>query len=138
MKKLIIGVLIVIAVFFGFALVRQQMSSAVSPVGGDLIIVNDSTDAVSSEYTSDGQVVAQVLQPGEQTTGGKGLIRIFTAKKSGVYEIQYPYPRLAGKPGTIALSTILQAVKSERTGDNLYTKTGMIEDVLVSYEEVQE
>src|SRR5579872_3657272 len=58
--------------------------------GGDLVIINNTSETASSAFTSNGKIVAKVVKPGEKTTGGRGLIRIFIAKKSGGYEIQYP------------------------------------------------
>ena len=138
-KRVIIGGLIV-ALIIGVGLVFMRKKSFI--IGGsttqaaDLIIVNDTSDTVSSEYKRNEKTIDHVINPGEKVTGGMGLIRIFTAKKSGVYEVQYPYPRPAGKPGTVALSAIIQAARAESTTDNLYTKKGLIDDVAVSYEEV--
>jgi len=138
-KRILVGAIIV-ALIIGVGIVFMRKKSPIIGVltaqAADLIIVNDTSDTVSSEYKHNGKAVDHVIKPGEKVTGGMGLIRIFTAKKSGVYEIQYPYPRPAGKPGTVALSAIIQAAKSEQTTDNLYTKKGLINDVEVSYEEV--
>src|SRR5690606_21298528 len=93
----------------------------------DLIIVNNTSETASSAFVRDGKMISQVMQPGERTSGGRGLIRIFIAKKSGAYEIEYPFPRPAGKPVEISLTQIFDAARRPEMNDELITQKGNID-----------
>jgi hypothetical protein len=142
MKKMIVVALIVIASIAGVMFMRNRfdmgMFSQAGKQGVDLVVVNDSNDDISIEYMENGKEVAQVLNSGEQATGGNGFIRVFTAKKDGSYELTYTYPRPAGAPEKVTLSQIVEAAQRENIGDELYTKEGMIGDIKVEYEEVRQ
>ncbi len=142
MKKLILVGVIVVASILGIMAVRNRlgmgMFTQTSQQGVDLIILNDSSDSISTEYKENGKDVAQVLQPGEKGTGGKGLIRIFTAKKAGSYELMYQFPRPEGAAQQISLSQIVAAAINENFGDRIITRKGMIGDIKVEYEEVRD
>src|SRR5579872_3980176 len=75
-------------------------------VASDLVVVNDSKDTFSTAFMFGGKMMSQVVHPGEKASGGKGLLRIFVAKKNGNYEIQYPYPRPAGTKAEITLTQV--------------------------------
>lgn len=143
MKKIIIIALVVLLGAAGLMLLKgrfsgmQLFSSKVSD-GTDLMIVNDSSDTISVEYKDGDQKVAQTLPAGEKISGGKGFIQVFTAKKSGSYELTYPFPRPAGSTQQISLSQIVDAAKKEGMTDEVYTQKGMIGDVAVVYEEARE
>jgi len=113
----------------GFGQVAQQ--------GSDLILVNDSSDTISTEYKENEKDVDRVVKPGTQVTGGQGFIRIFTAKKAGAYELTYQFPRPADAPQQVTLSQVIAAAKDENFGDRLITRKGMIGDIKVEYEEVR-
>lgn len=115
---------------FGGMFMEKQLS------GGDLVVINNSSDSFSTAFTKDGKTMSQVVHPGEKATGGKGLLRIFIAKKNGNYEIQYPYPRPDGKPAEISLTQVLNAVHNPEIDKELYVEKGKIDDIRVDYEEV--
>ncbi len=108
------------------------------PTERDLVVTNDSTDTFSTAFMRSGKMMSQVVHPGEKATGGKGLLRIFVAKKNGNYEIQYPYPRPAGKPADITLTQVLQAAHNPELGKELYMEKGKIDDIRIDYEEVRD
>ena len=142
MKKLILVGVIVVASILGIMAVRSRlgvgMFTQTSQQGADLVIVNDSSDSISTEYKENGKDVAQVLQPGDKGTGGKGVIRIFTAKKSGSYELTYQFPRPVGALQQVTLSEVVAAAKKDTIENELYIKRGMIGDIKVDYEEVED
>ena len=142
MKKIIIVAAIIGLLVLGLGMMRSRMGGGFSVGsqlnGGDLIIINDSPNTASSAFMRDGKMMSQVMQPGEKTSGGRGLIRIFIAKKNGSYEIQYPFPRPVGKPSEIALTQVLSAVHNPTLGKELMTEKGMIDDIRVDYEEVRD
>ena len=139
--NLIIIAVAVVVVVAGVFFMRNHMGimfSGKKVGGGDLVIVNDTQNTASSAFMRNGKMISQVMQAGEKTSGGRGLIRIFIAKKNGAYEIQYPFPRPAGKPTEIKLSQVLSAVHNPKTGEQLITEKGKIDDILVNYEEVRD
>ena len=138
MKKIImIAVAVALIAAAGFMLMRNRVGIMSYQIdqGNDLVIMNDSTDTISADYKKDGKEIAFTIEPQKEATGGKGFIRIFTAKKAGSYEISYAFPRPAGTPHKITLSEIGQAAQKEIMGANTYRKTGMIGDIKVEYEE---
>ena len=141
MKKLILVGAIVLASIVGIMVVKNRLGvdvlSSTTQQGPDLIVVNDSSDTISTEYTDNGQEVAQILKPGNQITGGQGFIRIFTAKKAGAYELTYQFPRPADALQQVTLSQVIAAAKDENFGDRIITRKGMIGDIKVEYEEVR-
>lgn len=139
-SKVILVSAVVVLLVFGLGFIRNRMggfSVGVKIGGGDLVIVNDTSETASSAFMLDGKMISQVMQPGEKASGGRGLIRIFVAKKNGGYEIEYPFPRPAGKPAEISLTQIFSVVTSPKIGDELIVQKGMIDDIRVDYEEVR-
>lgn len=139
-NKIIILSAVIVVLVFGLGFMKNRMGGFFAGAelsGGDLIIINDSSETASSAFMRDGKMMSQVMQPGEKTSGGRGLIRIFVAKKNGGYEIEYPFPRPAGKPSEISLTQIFSAVTSPKVGDELIVQKGMIDDIRVDYEEVR-
>lgn len=135
MKKLILIGVVVAAALAGLMFVRNRFDGNMfsrSAQGDDLVVVNDSSDTISTEYKEGGD---KVLKPGDQVSGGQGFIRIFTAKKAGAYELTYEFPRPAGAPQKVALSQIVAAATNENFGDRVITKKGMLGDIGVEYEE---
>lgn len=141
MKKLILVGVVVVVSIVGIMAVRNYLGmgifSEATQQGADLVIINDSSDTISTEYAENGKEVAQVLKSGDQITGGQGFIRIFTANKAGSYELTYQFPRPADAPQQVTLSQVIAAAKDEKFGDRLITRKGMIGDIKVEYEEVR-
>jgi len=141
MKKLIIVAAIVVVGIAGFMFIRNRMGvkmSSQASGGADLTVLNDSTDTISAEYKEGGKEAAFVLKPGEKVTGGKGFIRIFTAKKAGSYELMYTFPRPSGASQEVALSQIVEAAQQKKDlSDTVYTEKGMLGDIKVVYEEAR-
>jgi hypothetical protein len=138
-KIIMIGLLAVAAIaglmfmknrFGGMGSLMQMGQSA-----GDVMIMNDSAQAMSVEYKENGKDVDAVVQPGQSVSGGKGFIKIFTAKKAGAYELTYEYPHAAQQ---VTISQIIAAAKQDKMEGELYTRRGMIGDIKVFYEEVEE
>jgi len=140
MKKIVLVSIIVVASIMAVLFFRNRFGGGLFSRSGqaDLIVVNDSSDNISSAIKQDGKEVDQLLKAGDEATGGKGFIRIYTAKKSGSYELTYPFPRPSGTPEKVTLSQIIESAQKKNVGDELYTETGMIGDVKVEYEEVRE
>ncbi|HLW72435.1 MAG TPA: hypothetical protein VKR54_00115 [Candidatus Babeliales bacterium] len=143
MKKIILIGVVVLVSLLGVMFIKNRFGggtmSSMSQQEDDLVIVNDSSDTISTEYQEDGEAVDQLLEPGDIATGGQGFIRVFTAKKAGLYELEYPFPRPADAPRQVTLSQITGAVKNETTADGeIYIKKGMVGDIAIEYEEVQE
>lgn len=142
MKKIILVSLIVVASIAAVLFLRNRFNMGLfnrsSQQAMDLIIVNDSSDNISSAYKENGKEVDQVLNAGDETTGGKGFIRIYTAKRAGSYELSYPFPLPAGSPAKIRLSQIIAAARQKNLGDVEYTEKGMIGDIKVVYEELRD
>ena len=140
MKKIIlVSVLVVVSImtvlFFKGRLNMGMFSSSASQ-GADLIIVNDSNADISTAVKDDGKEIDTELKAGQETSGGKGFIRVYTAKKAGSYELEYAFPRPAGAPEKITLSQIVAAPQADKMVGEIYTKKGMIGDVSVEYEEL--
>ena len=142
MKKLLLVGVVVAASLVAIMVVRNRLemgvSAQISQQGDDLVVINDSSDAISTEYKENGKDVAFVLNPGDQGTGGQGFIRIFTAKKAGCYELTYQFPRSAGAVQEVTLSQVVGAAKNENFGDAVITRKGMIADIKVDYEEARD
>ena len=142
MKKMVLLAIFLIVVLVGISmLMRQRMGSMFMRKqlsGGDLVVVNDSSETFSTAFTRNGKLMSQVVHPGGKATGGKGVLRIFAPHKSGIYELQYPYPRPDGQPAEISLTQVLDAVHNLHLGQELDTKEGTIDDIKVSYEEVRD
>lgn len=141
MKKImVIGIIVVVcimaALFFRNRLNGGMMGMG-SKQGSDLIIVNDLSDKISTEYKEDGKDVAKVISPGAEVSGGKGFIRFFIAKRDGSYELTYQFPRPAGSALKIAMSQVISAAQKKNLGDEVYTEKGMISDIKVDYEEAR-
>lgn len=138
-KLLIVGLIIAISLgalmFFRDRFGMKIFSNSSQRNGSDLVIVNDSSDTISAEYREGDNGIAPVIQPGGSIRGGKGFVRIFTAQKSGSYEIEYTYPRPAGSPHEIKLSQIVAAAKRDKVDREIFLKEGMIGDIKVEYEE---
>lgn len=107
-------------------------------VNADLVIVNDMPETASIAFTRDGKIASRVMHKGEKVSGGHGLVRVFVAKKSGAYEVMYPYPRPMGKPTEVSVSEIIKTVHNQHLGKELVTANGMIDDIKVMYEEVRD
>ena len=139
MKKIILVSIIVVVSIMAVLFFRNRLNMGFfgRSSRADLIVVNDSADDISAAYKEDGKEVNAELKAGEEVTGGKGFMRIYTAKKAGSYELEYSYPRPAGAPEKMALSQIIAAAQKENLSDELYTKKGMIGDIKVEYEEVR-
>ena len=140
MKKIIVVSLVVVISIMAVLFLRNRLNVGFFGRSGqaDLIILNDSSSDISGTYKEDGKKVDKELKPGQEVTGGKGFIRIYTAKRTGSYELSYPFPRPAGTSQKIALSQIIEAAQKKNLGDVLYTEKGMIGDIKVEYEEVRE
>jgi len=141
-KLLIVGLVIVVSIgalmFFRDRFGMGMFSKSSQRNGSDLVIVNDSSDTISAEYREGDKGAAPVIQPGGSLRGGKGFVRIFTAQKSGSYEVEYTYPRPAGSPKEIKLSQIVAAAKKEIFDRDIMMKEGMIGDIKIEYEEVRD
>lgn len=139
MKKLLILGVIIVASLLAIVFMRNRLGMKMFSGGAqsfaDLVIVNDSSDTISTEFKEAGKETDQVLKPGDQATGGEGFIRVFTAKKAGSYELEYPFPRPADAPQQVTLSQIVAAAKNETFGDRIIIRKGMIGDIMVEYEE---
>jgi hypothetical protein len=138
-KVLVIGLLAVAAIA-GVMFVKNRFGGMGSMMhmhqsSGDVIIMNDSSEAMSVEYKEDGKDIDEVVQPGKSVSGGHGFIKIFTAKKAGAYELTYDYPHAAQQ---VTISEIIAAAKKDKMEGELYTRRGMIGDIKVFYEEVEE
>ncbi len=141
MKKIILIGIIVVASITAVLFLRNRFNMGMfsrSTQGIDLIVVNDSSDNISSAYKEDGKEVDNELKPGDEVTGGKGFIRIYTKKRNGSYELSYSYPRPSGTTKKVTLSQIVESAQKKNLGDDLYTEKGMIGDIKVEYEEVRE
>jgi hypothetical protein len=143
MKKLLLIGVLAIAAIVGVVMLRNHLGmgsfmSMMHKDGDDLVVMNDSSDTISVEFKENGKDVAMTVQPGAQISGGEGLIRIFTAKKAGSYELTYEFPRAAGSTQQVKLSEVIAAAKRDKMEGEVYTKRGMIGDVAVFYEEVEE
>src|SRR5689334_11639990 len=106
-NKIIIVSAVIVVLILGLGIMRSRMGGFFAGAelnGGDLVIINDTSETASSAFMRDGKMMSQVMHAGEKTSGGRGLIRIFVAKKNGAYEIEYPFPRPVGKPSEIALT----------------------------------
>ena len=141
MKKIILVGIVVLVVIMAVLFMRNRAGMGLFNMSGqqgaDLIVVNDSSDTISSEYKEDGKDEAQVLKPGEEVTGGKGYIRLFTAKRDGSYELLYQFPRPADGPAKVTMSQIIAAAQKKNLGDEEYTERGTIGDIKVEYEEAR-
>jgi hypothetical protein len=141
MKKIILGIVIVAVCIMGVLFFSGRLHMGMfsrSSQGGDLIIVNDSDADISTAVRDDGKEIDTELKAGEQATGGQGFIRVYTAKRSGSYELAYPFPRPAGSTHKVTLSQIIAAPQKETTDGEVYAKRGMIGDINVEYEEMLE
>jgi hypothetical protein len=140
MKKIITMAALLIISIIGVGMMRSRVTffggnrSSV----GDLIIINDTSKNISSAFTKEEKTVSQVVKPGEKTSGGCGLMRIFVSDKNGMYELQYEYPRPAGKPSKISVTQVIDAARTQKMTDDTFEKKGTIEDIQVSYEEVRD
>ncbi|HSC25600.1 MAG TPA: hypothetical protein VLB80_05305 [Candidatus Babeliales bacterium] len=141
MKRLALVGIVVAVMIVGVMIFKHRFNTGIfvdlSMQGSDLIIVNDSSDSISVVYKEGNKDVSRVIQAGEQVMGGKGFIRIFTAKKDGSYELTYAFPRPSGAVHQVMLSQIIGSAKKENLGDAVFTKKGMIGDIKVEYEEAR-
>ncbi len=140
MHKIIMIGLLAVAAIAGLMFIKSRFGGMGSFMqmgqsAGDIMIMNDSSQAMSVEYKKDGKDVDAVVQPGQSVSGGKGFIKIFTAKKAGAYELTYEYPHAAQQ---VTISQIMAAAKQDKMEGELYTRRGMIGDIKVFYEEVEE
>jgi hypothetical protein len=144
MKKLILVGVVAVAAIAGVMFLLKDRFSGMGPFmrltrsAGDLMVMNDLSDTVSVEYKEGDKDVALTVQPGQQVSGGQGLIRIFTARKAGSYELTYAFPRPASSIQDVAVSQVIAAAKQDKMEGEIYTKRGMIGDVEVFYEEVKQ
>ena len=142
MKKMVLIAIFLIVVLVGISmLMRQRMGGMFMRKqlgGGDLVVINDSSETFSTAFTINGKLMSQVVHPEGKATGGRGVLRIFVPNKSGFYELLYPYPRPDGQPAEISLTQVLDAVHNPHLGQELYTKEGTIDDIKVNYEQVRD
>ena len=142
MKKFIIIALVAVIGVFALLYFKDhfgvRLFSSKGAQGGDLVIVNDSSDIISVEYKENGTNVSPTVPVGANVTGGRGFIRVSIAKKAGTYELTYPFPRPVTGPQQVTLSQIIESVKQESPSDELIVKKGMIGDIKVDYEEVRD
>jgi len=134
---IMIGILAVAAIA-GVMFIKNRfggMGSSMHQSAGDVTIMNDSSSAISVEYKENGKNVDEVVQSGQSVSGGKGFIKIFTAKKAGVYELTYTYPHATQQ---VTISEIIAAAKQDKMEGEVYTRRGMIGDIKVFYEEVEQ
>lgn len=138
MKKMILIVFVVALAIGGFLLLRNRFdmnfgTKSVAP--GQIKLTNDSSDKISVEYKRDDKNVDAQLSAGETIyCGSNGFVRIFTANKTGSYELTYPIDNSATR--AVMLSQIVEAAKKDSSDDDLYIKKGMVGDIKVVYEEV--
>lgn len=139
MKKLIIAAVVVAVGLGGLLFVKNRlgMDSASSAIAdGRIAITNDSSDTISVEYKIDDKNVAEKIEPGAQLIcGSNGFVRVFTAKKSGSYELMYPAD---GGMREAKLSQISAVAQKKEMSDEISTAKGMLGDIKVMYEEVRE
>lgn len=139
MKKIVIIALIAIVGIVGILMVKNSFRFNVNftaSTPGAIMLTNDSSDTISVEYTIGDKKIDTQLPPREEITcGANGFVRVFTAQKSGSYELIYPND---SKVRTITLSQILAGVKKDAVENDIYTKSGMLGDVKITYEEVQQ
>jgi hypothetical protein len=140
MKRIVMVVALLIVVIIGVGMIRSRVNffGGNRSGAGDLTIINDTSKNISSAFTKQEKTVSHVVKPGEKTSGGCGLIRIFVSDKSGTYELQYEYPRPAGKPSEISVTQIIDAARVQTMTNDIYEKKGTIDDIQVSYEEVRD
>lgn len=143
MHKVIIIAIVAAVGIAGLMMVKGRFSGMQlfgnrSAGGADLTLLNDSSDTISVEYKEGGKNVAMTLPVNEKISGGKGFIKIFTAKKSGTYDLTYPFPRPSGAAQQVALSQVIAAANKEATTDAVYTQKGMIGDIVIVYEEARD
>jgi len=139
MKQIIIAALIVALGVVGFVVVKNRFGSNAhqnSATSGQIILMNDSADTISVEYKVADKNVDAVLAAGQDVAcGSNGLVRVFTAQKSGSYELTYP---VDGSARRVSLSQITAAAKKDSVDNDLYLKTGMVGDIKVMYEDAQQ
>src|SRR6202023_1267930 len=106
--NIIIGILLFTVVAAGILYVsfRGRGSKLFIQESADLMVTNDTNDTISAEYKINGKDTEALVKPGEKVTGGRGLMRFFTAKKEGSYEVTYEYPRPKSAPKIIELSKL--------------------------------
>jgi len=143
MKKLIIAASILVVGIVGIVVVKNRSGFSFGSFGvktadndGQIAVTNDSSDKISIEYKSDGKDVAMVIAPGERLVCGEnGFVRVFTAKKSGSYEVNYP---AEGALQEITVSQVASAAQKKELEDQVVVAKGMIGDIQVMYEEPRE
>jgi hypothetical protein len=135
MKKMVLMGAMAVVLAIGFFSMKKVFMG--KRMNADLVIVNDTAETASCAFMKDGKMMSEVMKSGERVSGGRGLIRVFTAKKDGSYELQYPYPRPAGKISEVSLTRIIAAPQKSSMDQELYTKKGMIEDIQIDYEEIK-
>lgn len=137
-KILLIGIVAVVAIT-GVMFIKSRFSGtgfmSMGHSAGDVVVANDSSETISVEYKENGKDVNVVVQPGKSVSGGNGFIKIFTAKKAGAYELTYNYPHSAQQ---VTISQIIAAAKHDKMEGEVYTRRGMIGDIKVFYEEVEQ
>lgn len=135
-KTIIIIALIALVGVVGFMLVKGRFDirlGAKVSTPGQIMLLNDSSGKISVEYKVDNQDVDAVLPPREEIAcGANGFVRVFTADKSGSYEVIYPVDQ---KERKVALSQIIKAAKKDSVEGGIFTEKGMVGDIKITYEE---
>jgi len=137
MKKIIMAAaLIAVVGGIGFLFMKGRVGMSFASkdfVAGQIMLTNDSSDKISVEYKVDGKDVTKVLSPREEVAcGAQGFVRVFTADKSGLYEVAYPAD---SKMRSLSLSQIVKAAKKDVVDGEILTEKGMVGDIKVTYEE---
>jgi hypothetical protein len=138
MKKIIMAVaLIAVVGGIGFMFMKGRFGimnfGAKNFVAGQIMLTNDSPDKMSIEYKVDGKDVTQVLSPREEVAcGAQGFVRVFTANKSGSYEVAYPAD---SKMRSITLSQIVKSATRDQVDQEMLLEKGMVGDIKITYEE---
>lgn len=139
MKKIIMIALIVVVGIVGIMMIRNPFRLNVNftaSTPGAIMLNNDSSDTISVEYKIGDKKVDTQLPPREEITcGSNGFVRVFTAQKAGSYELVYPND---SKTRSVKLSQILATAKKDAMENGVFTKAGMLGDIKVTYEEVQQ
>ena len=137
-KKVVLAV-ILLGVIGGagfFIWMKKVRSTSSAFVAGQILFMNDSSDTISVEYKVNGANEDMVIQPNTKSIcGSDGFVRIFTANKSGSYEVSYPVDQ---KQRTLELSQIVNIARKGKAEEEVFTEKGMIGDIKVTYEELLE
>lgn len=136
MKKTLILITIAsIATIFAISISAKKSKKIIPQT--DLAIINDTNDRVSTEAMFNGKKIIRVFKPGEKISGGRGFIRIHVAKRDGIYEMSYTFPRQKDMPTLVKLTDLMASTREiGMTDQDIRTEKGMMHDIQVFYEEI--